>query len=78
MPGRDASLIEEVRSTLGELAALAAKTEAAERAILEAAERRLRFLTKRLEQGCATTGEDDAAEILILRKVIERARRALA
>lgn len=78
MPRRDAPLIGEVRSRLGELAILAAKTAATERAILEAAERRLSFLLNRQEERSNAAGEEDTAEILILQRVIERACRALA
>lgn len=78
MPGRDAPLIDEIRSTLGEIAILAAKTEATERAILEAAERRLSLLLKQQEGRCDDAGDEAAAEILALRKVIKRACRALA
>lgn len=78
MPCRDTPLIEEVRFRLGELAMLAARTEAAERAILTSAEHRLAFLLERRNARHGTSCDEDTAEILILQKVIERARQALA
>lgn len=79
--------IEKTRSSLGELAGLSAKTEVAEKRILEAAEKRLQAVQAELGKfsnvESAPEDEQDRYMDLIaergqLHMVIEKARKALA
>ena len=65
---------DEIRSRLGDLAALSAKTEAAERRILEHAEKRLGVIAGRLEEIRPRALLDDALADEYQRLILERGK----